>query len=505
MLRTTLPRLSTQTARLSLNHRTLCSSSVLLQRISNSSKPKETSEHTDILEVKQLVRIGLKQHVKTLQLSSSTGFTLKDKSPDTVVEYDLTSQEHSEIKSNTFGLNALHVLKHNTILAFLPKGYPHSVSKEYLPFTSWQFLQNICGSTTGVLSTQSLLFAVGLGSGSIPLAAALNWIIKDGLGQLGGVVYASVTSDRFDSDPKRHRFYATVAMQCASLLELTTPFFPGMFLVIASFSNIGKNIAWLASAATKAQLNKTFALRDNLGDITGKSGSQSTAAGLAGTGLGIAISALIGSSFTNVFAVFIPLSILSIYANYRSNLVVTTPSLNLQRAEILFENFLRKSQDGVEALTPAEVAHEETFVKMYRSVFRVPMILEPKLHRCMRKLKTEDVAQALSSNNLNYPEKYYTLIHRTADSPQVYLWYDSKAKSADIMKGLLHACLIRKELESIPVNQLNSSKSTELIRNTHIQVDQGFTQLHHALLQKGWDLENVFVSSGDRHLDISRT
>jgi len=71
------------------------------------------------------------------------------------------------------------------------------------------------------------------------MAAALNWIIKDGLGQLGGVVYASFVSDKFDSEPKRFRFQATVAMQGANVLELLTPLWPGSFLLIASISNIG--------------------------------------------------------------------------------------------------------------------------------------------------------------------------------------------------------------------------------------------------------------------------
>lgn len=109
---------------------------------------------------------------------------------------------------------------------------------------------------------------------STKLAAALNWIIKDGLGQLGGVIYAAFISDRFDSEPKRHRFQATVAMQIASILELLAPLWPGSFLLIASISNIGKfcddtiysnirivnltnllhigkNIAWLAGSATR--------------------------------------------------------------------------------------------------------------------------------------------------------------------------------------------------------------------------------------------------------------
>jgi len=76
---------------------------------------------------------------------------------------------------------------------------------------------------------------------STKLAAALNWIIKDGLGQLGGVIYTAFISDRFDSEPKRHRFQATAAMQMASILELLAPLWPGSFLLIASISNIGKS------------------------------------------------------------------------------------------------------------------------------------------------------------------------------------------------------------------------------------------------------------------------
>ena len=34
-------------------------------------------------------------------------------------------------------------------------------------------------------------FAMGLGAGSIPMAAALNWVLKDGLGQLGGMAFTA--------------------------------------------------------------------------------------------------------------------------------------------------------------------------------------------------------------------------------------------------------------------------------------------------------------------------
>lgn len=92
-----------------------------------------------------------------------------------------------------------------------------------------------------LISVFYFLFFLDSRSPLLPqMAAALNWIIKDGLGQLGGVVYASFVSDKFDSEPKRFRFQATVAMQGANVLELLTPLWPGSFLAIASISNIGK-------------------------------------------------------------------------------------------------------------------------------------------------------------------------------------------------------------------------------------------------------------------------
>ncbi len=83
-----------------------------------------------------------------------------------------------------------------SILHFMPKGYPHSVSSGYKMFMMGQMLSVTLSSAGGVLSMQALLSAIGVGSaGSIPLAATLNWILKDGLGQLGGVIFASMVAN----------------------------------------------------------------------------------------------------------------------------------------------------------------------------------------------------------------------------------------------------------------------------------------------------------------------
>tara|TARA_B110000305_G_C19309760_1_gene573436 strand:- start:254 stop:760 length:507 start_codon:yes stop_codon:yes gene_type:complete len=144
---------------------------------------------------------------------------------------------------------------------------------------------------------QSLLYAVGLGAGSIPMAAALNWVIKDGLGQLGGVLFASYLGDSraFDADPKRWRMVSSLAMDASTLLEIMSPLVPGSFLLVASTANVGKNISYLSASASRAALHQSLAEKSNLADVTAKAGSQAILASMIGTALGVGISPLIGT------------------------------------------------------------------------------------------------------------------------------------------------------------------------------------------------------------------
>ena len=52
---------------------------------------------------------------------------------------------------------------------FLPRGYPESVSDDYLLYQLWDTLQGFCGYLKGIILTLS--FLKGLGVGSAPSAA----------------------------------------------------------------------------------------------------------------------------------------------------------------------------------------------------------------------------------------------------------------------------------------------------------------------------------------------
>jgi uncharacterized membrane protein YdcZ (DUF606 family) len=69
----------------------------------------------------------------------------------------------------------------------LPVGYPHSVASEYSRYYFWTFIQGICGSASYVLSTQSLLTAIGVSTSvALPAASLISWVLKDGLGESVG-------------------------------------------------------------------------------------------------------------------------------------------------------------------------------------------------------------------------------------------------------------------------------------------------------------------------------
>ena len=178
---------------------------------------------------------------------------------------------------------------------FLPKHYPHSVSPQYLRFVSWQAAQMVVSSAAGVLSMQSLLYAIGVGAGSIPMAAALNWVLKDGIGQLGAIWFGSWAGSRFDADPKRFRMLGCVAQDAANVLEALTPLAPHLFLPLASLANCSKNITWFAASTTRAAIHRALCRAENLADLTGKAVSQSIAASLAGTALGIGMSSALAA------------------------------------------------------------------------------------------------------------------------------------------------------------------------------------------------------------------
>lgn len=86
----------------------------------------------------------------------------------------------------------------------VPEGYPDSVIPSYGPYMQWRALQHFFGGAIGVFTTQSLLHALGVSSRGTN-SLAINWVIKDGAGRIGKLLFAR-KGRKFDCDLKQDIF-----------------------------------------------------------------------------------------------------------------------------------------------------------------------------------------------------------------------------------------------------------------------------------------------------------
>ncbi|KAF8569070.1 hypothetical protein P879_08646 [Paragonimus westermani] len=158
---------------------------------------------------------------------------------------------------------------------FLPKGYPQSVSPDYAEYQIWDTIQALASSVTGALAAQALLVGVGVGNVEATiLSASLSWMLKDGSGMIGKIVFVGWQGSYLDCDCKRWRFLADILNDMALLMELASPSFPAYFTLIVCAANILKSVVSVAGGATRAAVTYHQARDNNVADVAAKDGSQ---------------------------------------------------------------------------------------------------------------------------------------------------------------------------------------------------------------------------------------
>jgi len=213
---------------------------------------------------------------------------------------------------------------------FLPAGYPDSVSEDYLSF-----------QLRGVLATQSVLQSVGVGDDTAtPLAAALQWVLRDGSGMIGGLAFTYAVGPKFDLNVKRWRLFADVINDVGLTLDMVAPYFPTLVTEVLCVSSICKTMCGVAAGATRSSLMTHFAKRDNMADCSAKEGSQETAVKLFGLLFGMYFANAVNSSKETIWVAFIVLTIIHVIANYNAVLGLCIPTVNCPRGLILVQRFL---------------------------------------------------------------------------------------------------------------------------------------------------------------------
>ncbi|KAK3029739.1 hypothetical protein RJ639_038016, partial [Escallonia herrerae] len=238
----------------------------------------------------------------------------------------------------------------------LPEGFPESVTSDYLQYSLWRGVQGVAAQISSVLATQSLLYAVGLGKGAIPTAAAVNWVLKDGLGYLSKILLSKY-GRHFDVNPKGWRLFADLLENGAYGLEILTPAFPHLFVPIGAAAGAGRSAAALIQAATRSCFYAGFAAQRNFAEVIAKGEAQGMVSKFAGIMLGIALAYRIQSSTPLALASFGVVTWIHMFCNLKSYQSIQLRTLNPYRASLVFGEYL------LSGLVPSvkEVNAEEPF------------------------------------------------------------------------------------------------------------------------------------------------
>ncbi|KAL5336998.1 vitamin B6 photo-protection and homoeostasis-domain-containing protein [Aspergillus crustosus] len=246
--------------------------------------------------------------------------------------------------SRPWSIDALRSL---LVDVFLPAGYPHSVSEDYVSYQIFDSLQAFSSSIAGLLSSRAVLQGVGVGNADAsPTSALLLHILQDTSGRIATILFAHRVGTALEPECKMYRFAADVFNDLAMVLDCLSPMIPAGVSRVSVLSAAGvlRALCGVAGGSSKASLSAHFAKWGNLAEVNAKDSSQETVISLVGMLVGsLAISHI--NSFKATWLILILLLILHLSLNYAAVRSVQMSTLNRQRANISFSTLISSDPD----------------------------------------------------------------------------------------------------------------------------------------------------------------
>ncbi|CAL1544581.1 unnamed protein product [Lymnaea stagnalis] len=236
-------------------------------------------------------------------------------------------------------------LSHLFSSIFLPQGYPDSVSSDYLTYQIWDTIQAFASSITGTLAAHAVLKGVGVGDGTATvMGATITWLLKDGAGMLGRILFAWAKGTGLDCDAKRWRLFADLLNDTAIFLDILAPSFGSYFTIVVCVSGICRSIVGVAGGATRASLTQHQARRNNMADVSAKDGSQETLVNLAALICSLILVPLVSTSQAIIWSLFLVFTTLHLFANYKAVTSVCMETISQARLHFITRHYLTKEE-----------------------------------------------------------------------------------------------------------------------------------------------------------------
>uniref|UniRef100_A0A3P8RM43 RUS family member 1 n=1 Tax=Amphiprion percula TaxID=161767 RepID=A0A3P8RM43_AMPPE len=363
---------------------------------------------------------------------------------------------------------------------FLPQGYPESVSGDYLQYQFWDTVQAFSSSLSGTLATQASLRGVGVGNQEATVAAAtVTWLLRDGTGMLGRILFAWRKGSKLDSEAKKWRLFADILNDIAMFMEILAPYFPAFFTLIVCTAGIFKSIVGVAGGATRAALTVHQARRDNMADISAKDGSQETLVNLAGLLVSLILIPLVTDNPVLTLSLFFLFTVLHLFANYKAVRSVVMETFNEARLSIVLQQYLRDER----ILNPLEANQREpVFLEFGKAV---PIKLGVRLQEIVQ--SPDELSLALKGN-----DRPYLLGIRNGC---VCVCLGPEASVHDEIRAMCQAVWLSSML-SPKESTCSSPKQQshwEMVHESHKLMDTIFSPFLRGVEAAGWDIKRTLL------------
>ncbi|CCU79488.1 DUF647 domain protein [Blumeria hordei DH14] len=225
-----------------------------------------------------------------------------------------------------------HSYSRTVLNAFLPAGYPNSVTDDYL---RW-------------------LISPGIGVGdsnASPTTVLLLSVLHESMGRITTILFAHRLGTSLEPECKMYRLAADVFIDSALIIECLSPTFPKAWrVVLFSLASMLRSLCGVAAGSSKASLSAHFATQDNIGELNAKDSSQETVISLIGMLAGSVVVSHVTSKWTS-WVVLSLLLVVHLFTNYLAVRAVCMRTFNRQRANlflsVLIDNLRCKAQNDI--------------------------------------------------------------------------------------------------------------------------------------------------------------
>ncbi|KAF3846111.1 hypothetical protein F7725_003189 [Dissostichus mawsoni] len=335
---------------------------------------------------------------------------------------------------------------------FLPQGYPESVSEDYVHYQFWDTVQlSVRDSGHSSFSQRC-----GVGNQEATVAAAtVTWLLRDGTGMLGRILFAWQKGSKLDSEAKKWRLFADVLNDIAMFMEISAPYFPACFTLI-----VGRR-------CDQSCLTVHQARRDNMADISAKDGSQETLVNLAGLLISLILIPLVTDNPILTLSLFFFFTILHLFANYKAVRAVVMDTFNEARLSIVLQQYLRNKQ----ILCPLEANQREPVLLEFRKT--MPIKLGVRL---------QEVVQSPAELNLALKE-----------TTCLTCW-EPEASVHDEIRAMCQAVWLSSVLSPLTSRDHPKQKSNwEMVHESHKLMDTIFNPFLTGVEAAGWDIKRTLL------------